>query len=209
MINIPIITSEDELELARAESKVVSELSKLAKAQKSVVKTQMKYADSLTKMNNTRKAYNIAIRDMFKILQTLVRENRSNVKEADVNLFQDLIHKNDEYIKANEDYINAIKDLAVRKEYLIKTKEEFADALDEVADKRSTVIKKALSVEKAKNKMVEGDKLNALDQELNDAQRDFDRAREILLKKIEAFTEVRDEINEIWLKIKNVMTRLS
>ncbi|GAH29391.1 unnamed protein product, partial [marine sediment metagenome] len=52
-----------------------------------------------------------------------------------------------------------------------------ANALSDVANKRSIVIKKALNVEKVKNKLVDGEKLNILDQELNDVQRDFDRSR--------------------------------
>jgi hypothetical protein len=86
---------------------------------------------------------------------------------------------------------------------------EFAEALEEVAEKREVVIKKALDVEKAKNKMIEGDKLNRLDQELNDIQREFDRARDILLKKIEQFLDVRKEINELWLKLEQSTTELS
>ena len=113
----------------------------------------------------------------------------------------DIIQHNDDYVKDNNNYINAIKDLAVKKEYLIKKKEEFVDALSEVANKRSIVIKKALSVEKAKNKLIEGDKLNILDQQLNDVQRDFDRARDILLKKIKQFIETRNEINALWRKL--------
>jgi hypothetical protein len=105
--------------------------------------------------------------------------------------------------------MNAIKDLAVQKEYLVQKKEEFINALTEVANKRSNVIKKALNVEKAKNKLIDGDKLNILDQELNDVQRDFDRAREILLKKISQFNEVRDEVNNLWIKLKDTISELS
>ena len=64
------------------------------------------------------------------------------------------------------------------------------------------------SISKAKNKLIDGDKLNILDQQLNDVQRDFDRARDILLKKIYQFTEVRDEISSLWLKLKDTITEL-
>ena len=124
-------------------------------------------------------------------------------------LYQEIIKQNDEYIKANTTYLNAIKDLAIQKEYLIEKKEEFVDALSNVADKRSAVIKKALNVEKAKNKLIDGDKLNVLDQELNDVQRDFDRARDILIKKIHQFKEVRAEINALWLKLKDTIKEFS
>jgi hypothetical protein len=142
-------------------------------------------------------------------MQTLAREHRSNIKDEEVKLFQEIIKQNDDFIKGNNIYLNAIKDLAVQKEYLVAKKDEFVDALSDVASKRAVVIKKALDAEKAKNKLIDGDKMNILDQELNDVQRDFDRARDILLKKIHQFKEVKSEINALWLKLKDTVTELS
>jgi len=205
----PIITHEDELELATLEKELVSQFKKLAKAQSALIGSQKKYAENITKANNVREMLNRTFRDVLKQMQTLAREHRSNIKDEEVNLYKQIIQKNDDYIKANNKYLNAIKDLAVQKEYLVQKKEEFVDALADVADRRSTVIKKALQVEKAKNKLIEGDRLNILDQQLNDVQRDFDRARDILLKKITQFTEVRDEINDLWIKLKDTIVELS
>lgn len=205
----PIITHEDELILAKSERELVSQFKKLAKAQSSLIDSQKKYAESISKASIIRDMLNRTFRDVLKQMQTLAREHRSNIKDEEVNLYKDIISKNDDYIKANNKYLNAIKDLAVQKEYLVQKKEEFVDALSELADKRSIVIKKALNAEKAKNKLIDGDKLNILDQELNDVQRDFDRAREIFLKKIHQFIEVRDEINALWIKLKDTITELS
>lgn len=205
----PIITHQDELELAKAEMELVSQFKKLAKAQSALIGSQKKYAENLMRTNNTREMLNRTFRDVLKQMQTLAREHRSNIKDEEVNLYKDIISKNDDYVKANNTYLNAIKDIAVQKEYLVQKKEEFVDALAELADKRSIVIKKALDAEKAKNKLIDGDKLNILDQQLNDVQRDFDRARDILIKKIYQFTEVRDEINTLWIKLKDTITELS
>ena len=205
----PIITHEDELELAKMEKELVSHFKKLAKAQSALIGSQKKYAENLTRTNNVRDTLNRTFRDVLKQMETLAREHRSNIKDEEVKLFKDIIQKNDDYIKANNKYVNAIKDLAVQKEYLVQKKEEFVDALSEVADRRSGVIKKALDAEKAKNKLIDGDKLNILDQQLNDVQRDFDRARDILLKKIHQFIEVRNEINSLWIKLKDTIVELS
>ena len=205
----PIITHEDELELAKMEKELVSQFKKLAKAQSVLISSQKKYAENISKANITRDMLNRTFRDVLKQMQTLAREHRSNIKDEEVKLYQEIIQQNDEYIKANNLYLNAIKDLAIRKEYLVEKKEEFVDALGEVASRRSIVIRKALNVEKAKNKLIDGDKLNILDQQLNDVQRDFDRARDILLKKVYQFTEVRDEINSLWMKLKDTVTELS
>lgn len=205
----PIITHEDELELAKMEKELVSQFKKLSRAQSTLINSQKKYAENISKANITREMLNRTFRDVLKQMQTLAREHRSNIKDEEVKLFQEIIKENDAYIKGNNTYLNAIKDLAVQKEYLVAKKDEFVEALSNVANKRSVVIKKALNVEKVKNKLIDGDKLNVLDQELNDVQRDFDRARDILLKKIHQFREVRDEINALWLKLKDTVAELS
>ena len=205
----PIITHQDELELAKTEKELVSQFKKLASAQRTLISSQKKYAENISKTNNTREMLNRTFRDVLKQMQTLSREHRSNIKEEEVQLYKEIIQQNDEYIKANNIYLNAIKDVAIQKEYLVAKKNEFVETLSGVANRRSAVIKKALAVEKAKNKLINGDKLNILDQELNDVQRDFDRARDILLKKIHQFKEVREETNALWLKLKETIKELS
>jgi len=206
---MPIITHEDELELAKMEKELVGQLKKSINAQSALISSQIKYAENVTKANITREMLNRTFRDVLKQMQTLAREHRSNIKDEEVNLYQEIINQNDKYIEGNKDYLNAIKDLAVQKEYLVEKKKEFANALSDVASKRSTVIKKALNVEKVKNKLIDGDQLNILDQELNDVQRDFDRARDIFIKKIHQFKEIRKEINALWIKLKATVTELS
>ncbi len=50
----PIITHEDELELARTEKELVSQLKRLAKAQNDLINSQKKYAENLAKANLVR-----------------------------------------------------------------------------------------------------------------------------------------------------------
>ena len=205
----PIITHQDELELASTEKELASQFKKMAKAQSDLIDSQKKYADNLRKANLARDMLNRTFRDVLKQMQTLVREKRSNIKDEEVKYFQDIIHKNDEYINVNNKYIDSIKDLAIKKEYLVEKKHEFASALSEVASKRSVVIKKALSVEKKKNDLIEGEKIKILESELNDLQRDFDRARDVLLKKISQFLQVKNEVDDLWINLKNSVNKSS
>ncbi|MEJ2277566.1 MAG: hypothetical protein P8Y70_07440 [Candidatus Lokiarchaeota archaeon] len=191
------------------EEELVSKMEKFAKEQKKFIKQQSKLADQITDTTIAREMMTRTMRDVLKQMQTLARESKSNIKEKEVKIFENLIHENDTYVEANKIYLNAIKDLAVRKEYFIETLEQLASALDNVADKRADVIKKALSVEKAKNKMIEGAKLTQLDQELNDFQRDFERARDVFLKNIEQYLQSQEEINQLWQKLKQTITNLS
>ncbi|MCK4383082.1 MAG: hypothetical protein KAW66_07310 [Candidatus Lokiarchaeota archaeon] len=205
----PIITHEDELELASMEKELVNQIKKLAKAQNVLIDSQKKYANNLRKTNLARDMLNRTFRDVLKQMQTLVRERRSNIKDEEVKYFEDIIHKNDKYIEVNNKYIDSIKDLAIKKDYLVEKKYEFASALSDVANKRSVVIKKALSVEKKKNDLIEGEKIKILESELNDCQRDFDRARDVLLKKISQFLQVKNEVDELWVKLKDAVNKSS
>ena len=205
----PIITHQDELELAKSEKELAVQLKKLAKWQRAVGSTQIKHAADLAKMNIARQTLNRIFRDVLKQMQTLAREHRSNVDDEEVNIFQNIIHANDEYLEVNTLYVNAVKDLAIRKQDLAARKDLFANALIELAGKRSTVIKKALSIEKTKNKLIEGAKLTELENQLNDSQREFDRAKNILLKEIEQFLQVRAELNDLWLKLKDSISEMS
>ena len=205
----PIITHQDELELAKSEKELAAQLKKLAKWQRAVGNTQIKLAADLAKMNIARQTLNRIFRDVLKQMQTLAREHRSNVDDEEVNTFQNLINANDEYLEVNNLYINAIKDLAIRKQDLATRKDLFANALSELAGKRSNVIKKALSIEKTKNKLIEGGKLTELENQLNDSQREIDRAKNILNKEIDQFLQVRAELNDLWLKLKDSISKMS
>lgn len=205
----PIITHEDELILAKSEKNLVEELKKLAKTQSAVISAQRKLAETISKNVIARESLNRTMRDVLKQMQTLARENRSNIKDDEVNYYQDIVNKNDEIIQGNKNWMEAIKDLTSRKEIMIGKKIEFADALMDVADKRAGVIKKALNVEKTKNKMIEGDKLELLDQQLNDSQRIFDTSREVFLKKVQQFLEAKAELTGLWSKLKDSIQDLS
>ena len=199
----PIITIEDEISLAKNEKHLVSQLKKLARWQKTIGSSQNKFAADLAKMNIDRQKLNQIFRDVFNQMQTIGREDKTNVGKEEVSMFQDIIHANDNYIEANNTYMTAIKDLAIRKEDLEARMEIFANTLNQLAVKRTVVIKKTLGLEKSKDKLIESGKLTALENQLTDSQREFDRARNIMLKEIEQFLQVRKELNELWLNLKD------
>lgn len=205
----PIITHEDELELAKIEKQLASQLKKMAGWQRTIKNIETKLADNLSKMNIARQVLTRIFRDTFNQMQTLSREHRSNVGDEEIKQYEDIIHANDTYIETVNEYVNAIKNLAIRKEDLAIRKESFAEALNNVADKRSVLIKKALSLEKTKNKLIEGEKLTELENQLNDSQREFDRARDILLKEVDLFLQTKSEINKLWIELKNSINEMS
>jgi hypothetical protein len=205
----PIITIEDEITLVKNEKLLAAQLKKLARWQKTMGSSQNKFAADIVKMNIERQKLNRIFRDVFNQMQTIGREDNSNVGEEEVSMFQEIIHANDNYIEANNNYMTAIKDLAIRKQDLAARIEIFANSLSELAARRSVVIKKALGLEKSKDKLIESGKLTSLENQLTDSQREFDRARNIMLKEIEQFLQVRKELNELWISLKDSISEMS
>jgi len=70
----PIITHQDELELAKTEKELVSQLKKVAKWQRSVVNSQKSLADNIAKLNIAKQSLNRTFRDTLKQMQTLANE---------------------------------------------------------------------------------------------------------------------------------------
>ncbi len=204
----PIITTEDELDLSRYEKELVKALAELNKEQYKIIKTQKKLAENILELTSTRDSLGITMRDVFNQMKMLAREDNSNVKNEDIKFMDDLIHANDNNIEANKRYLIALKDLIVEKEYLVNLRNEFADSLSDVASKRKTSIKKGLDLFKAKDKMTEDEKINILTQNVNDAQREFDRTRDIQLKKIEQYFEIQSKVSKLWLKLKDATSDL-
>ena len=73
---MPIITHEDELELAKSEKSLASHLKKVARLQRTVSDSQKKLADNIAKLNIARQMLNRTFRDVLKQMQTLARESR-------------------------------------------------------------------------------------------------------------------------------------
>ena len=99
----PIITNFDEMELAKAEKLLVTQLKKLARWQKTMGSSQNKFAADIAKMNIDRQKLNRIFRDVFNQMQTIGQEDNSNVGEEEVNMFQEIIHSNDNFVGSYSD----------------------------------------------------------------------------------------------------------
>ena len=64
-------------------------------------------------------------------------------------------------------------------------------------------------MEKKKNDLIEGEKMKILETELNDIQREFDRARDVMIKSLNQFIQERDEVDNLWMKLKDSVSKMS
>jgi exonuclease VII small subunit len=54
--------------------------------------------------------------------------------------------------------------------------------------------------------LIEGEKLEILDQDFKDIQKEFDRAKGLFNKKVEHLQAAKTEVNGLWKKLKETTT---
>jgi len=200
---MPILTPEDEIDLAKFEVELVKNWNKMIGSQKSVTAAHMRLSNLIIKENSAREIFLRTARDVYKQMKVLAREKMSNIDEDDEKIIQKIIHDNEQIFENNKKFLNAIKDLGLQREYLHKEFQELTEALKEVSSKRKAVVNKALKIEISKNKLIEGEKLEMMDQEFKDIQKEFDRSKGRFLKKVEHIESTRNEVNSLWNKLKD------
>lgn len=200
---MPILTPEDEIDLAKFEVELVKNWNKMIGSQKSVTATHMKLSDLIIKENSAREVFLRTARDVYKQMKVLAREKMSNIDENDGKIIQKIIHDNETIYENNKKFLNALKDLGLQREYLHKEFQELTESLKDVSSKRKAVVHKALKIEISKNKLIEGEKLEMLDQEFKNIQKEFDRSKGRYLKKVEHIESTRNEVNSLWNKLKD------
>ena len=202
---MPILTPEDEIDLAKFEVELVKNWNKMIGSQNNVTDAHMKLANLIIKENSTRELFLRTARDVIKQMKVLAREKMSNIDENDEKIIQKIIHDNEQIYENNKKYLNAMKDLGLQREYLHTEFQELSASLKELSSKRKAVVHKALKIEEAKNKLIEGEKLEMMDQEFKDIQKEFDRSKGRFLKKVEHIESTRSEVNALWYKLKDTI----
>ena len=199
----PILTPEDEIDLSKFEMELVKNWNKLINSKKSVSDEHMKLANLIIRENSARELFLRTARDVYKQMKVLAREKMSNIDENDEKVLQNIIHVNENIFEKNKNYLNALKDLGLQREYLHRESQELTEALKDVSLKRKIVVRKALKIEQMKNRLIEGEKIDIIEQEFKDIQKEFDRSKGRFLKKVEHIQSTRNEVNSLWNKLKD------
>lgn len=199
----PILTPEDEIDLSKFEMELVKNWNKLINSKKSVTDAHMKLANLIIRENSARELFLRTARDVYKQMKVLAREKMSNIDENDEKVLQNIIHVNENIFEKNKNYLNALKDLGLQREYLHGESQELTEALKDVSSKRKIVVRKALKIEQMKNRLIEGEKIDIIEQEFKDIQKEFDRSKGRYLKKVEHIESTRNEVNSLWNKLKD------
>jgi hypothetical protein len=200
---MPIVTHEDEIQLAKIDMEVASIFSKLAKKIETISGQEKKLGETYQSYTKDLSAYVRKMRDKSKQMEVLAREERSGVEDADVKEYKKRIQSVDDQIKMIEGYYDRMKDLAMQKKGMIKRMDEYNKLVGTNSRIRRRIVDLGLKIEKEKNKMVAADSLSKTEDALKDIEREFERSKKELSKKWDQLLEERTEVNSMWQAFKD------
>lgn len=203
MSQIPIVTHEDEVALAKLDVELADIIKKIGKKIGQLSSQERSLGDSYQDYSKLLAEYARKMRDISKQMEVLAREERSGIEAAEVDAFKKKIAAVDDQTKKIETYYDRMKDLAVHKESLTKKMDEYAALMVENAKIRKKIVEFGLRIEKEKNKMIAADSLSKLEDDLKDTERDFERSKKELEKKWDQLVQERAEVNGMWIAYKN------
>lgn len=202
---MPIITTEDEKQLANLEIGIADMMKDLSQKEKSIAAAEVNIADMYAKYIRFLGLYVRKLRDLSKQLEILSREERSGITTEEVSRNKDMVNHIDDVIEVKESYFDKLKDLAVQKKSFLVKRVEYADILINTAKLRKKMVDIGLKIETAKNKMIPAEKVQTIEMKLKDISRDFERSKKDLIKKDEQMEKEREEVNEMWISLKDVI----
>lgn len=205
MTKLPIITTEDEKQLADLEIDIANMMKNLSQKEKLIAAAEVNIADMYAKYIRFLGLYVRKLRDLSKQLEILSREERSGITTEEVSRNKNMVNHIDDVIEVKESYFDKLKDLAVQKKSLLVKRVEYADILINTAKLRKKMVDIGLKIETAKNKMIPAEKVQTIEMKLKDISRDFERSKKDLIKKDEQMEKEREEVNEMWVSLKDVI----
>ena len=202
---MPIITTEDEKQLADLEVDIANMMKNLSQKEKIIAAAEVNIANMYAKYIRFLGLYVRKLRDLSKQLEILSREERSGIKKEEVSRNKNMVNHIDDVIEVKESYFDKLKDLAVQKKSLLIKRVEYADIMINTAKLRKKMVDIGLKIETAKNKMIPAEKVQSIEMRLKDISREFERSKKDLIKKDEQMEKEREEVNEMWISLKEVI----
>jgi prefoldin subunit 5 len=199
---MPIVTHEDEILLAKIDGEIALTIKALSKKIAGIAEQEKKLSDSYNDYSKALTDYGRKMRDKHKQMDTLAREERSGIQMTEVKEYKKRIDELDDQIKMIVGYYDAMKDLAIQKRNMIAKMDEYADNIIATAKVRKEIIDIGLKIEKDKEKMIAADNLNKREDQLKDAEREFERSKKELEKKWELLGQEKAEVNQKWQNLK-------
>ncbi|GAB4305405.1 MAG: hypothetical protein Kow0069_01130 [Promethearchaeota archaeon] len=199
---MPIVTSEDQKELAAHEQELASMLKTLVSQEQKIFSAFDKLAEMILRNMAARERYVRKQQEVLKDMDKLARAGKFDLTVDEVGARKGEVSEMLELIEQGRAFANALKDFSSQSHAFVAKKLEFGAALFELAKQRLRIVGIGVKLEKAKNAMQVAEKLQKLEDALKDEERTYERVKREFDKKAEQRRGETEELNGVWAQVR-------
>ena len=199
---MPVITPEMLKELADIEGRIALEYKNVGKKVKDLSEAESKLADGYNSYSKDLRNLHRVMRDRLSKMEDIKRAEAAGIEEESIEDIKKQIDQIDAMVKKIEIYYDALKELAENKKRLINNMNAYSDALIAAAKIRKDLVAIDIKIEKEQKNDYAAESMSKLEEKRKDLEREYERARRDVAKKLEILNDEKKEIATLWKKYK-------
>ena len=200
---MPVITPDMLKELAEIEAKIATELKTNGKKVSDLSSMESKLADGYNSYSKDLRALHRVMRDRLSKMEDIKRAEAAGIEEESIDDIKAQIDEIDASVKKIEVYYDAMKELAESKKHVVGNINAYSDAIIQAAKIRKEIVAIDIRIEKEQKNDYAAESMNKIEEKKRDLEREYERARRDVAKKLEILNDEKKEIRGLWKKFKD------
>jgi hypothetical protein len=199
---MPVITPDMLKELAEIEVKIATELKNNGKKVADLSSLESKLADGYNSYSKDLRALHRVMRDRLSKMEDIKRAEAAGIEEESIEDIKAQIDDIDGTIKKIEVYYDAMKELAENKKHVVSNINAYSEAIIAASKIRKDIVAIDMRIEKEMKNDYAAENMSKLEEKKKDLEREYERARRDVTKKLEILNDEKKEIRGLWKKFK-------
>jgi uncharacterized phage infection (PIP) family protein YhgE len=200
---MPVITPDMLKELADIELKIAGEYKNIGKKIKDLSESESKLADGYNSYSKDLRGLHRVMRDRLSKMEDIKRAEAAGIEEDSIDDIKKQIDQIDAMVKKIEIYYDALKELGENKKRIIMNMNAYSDALVATAKIRKDIVGIDIKIEKEQKNDYAVESMSKLEEKRKDLEREYERSRRDVAKKLEILNDEKKEIANLWKKYKD------
>lgn len=200
---MPVITPDMLKELADIELKIAGEYKNIGKKIKDLSESESKLADGYNSYSKDLRGLHRVMRDRLSKMEDIKRAEAAGIEEDSIDDIKKQIDQIDAMVKKIEIYYDALKELGENKKRIIMNMNAYSDALIATAKIRKDIVGIDIKIEKEQKNDYAVESMSKLEEKRKDLEREYERSRRDVAKKLEILNDEKKEIANLWKKYKD------
>jgi len=200
---MPVITPDMLKELADIELKIAGEYKNIGKKIKDLSESESKLADGYNSYSKDLRGLHRVMRDRLSKMEDIKRAEAAGIEEDSIDDIKKQIDQIDAMVKKIEIYYDALKELGENKKRIIMNMNAYSDALVATAKIRKDIVGIDIKIEKEQKNDYAVESMSKLEEKRKDLEREYERSRRDVAKKLEILNDEKKEIANLWKEYKD------